>query len=234
MVVASGVLLAIVPASAKPHPTDPAADPGVVYPYVEGGRPDAAAITFTHVPHPILSVYDLSDRLLFRRPIHRSAFWNPRRDGDVLGTDLTDDEGRSFRVCVTRRGMETIGSRNCTKVRVVHVREDTEVSRKRVGRVYASKTVDAGCRVRRHDLAVSVACDAGATAVLRYEMERPSLASEESFLGRASFEWKGRYYHWGDGIGLKRTIRGANVIAAGGFSGKLSWLTKIWIVRTEY
>jgi len=77
-------------------------------------------------------------------------------------------------------------------------------------------------------------CDAGSTAVLGYDMDRPSLTSEESYLGPATFAWKGRYYRWGDGISLERTVRGADVSALGGFSGKLSWVMKIWSVRTEY
>jgi hypothetical protein len=231
-----GVLFALAPSAhaARAHPTDPVATPQVVYPYVDGGRPDASRITFAHVPHPTLSVYDPSDQLVFRRAIRRTAYWNPRIDGDVLGTDLTDDAGRVFRVCVNSRGAERIGNRYCTKVRVVHVQEDTEIAHKRLGRVYYRKIADPGCSVRRTDLAVAIDCDAGATAVLRYEMDRPSLTSEQSFLGPATFAWKGRYYRWGEGIGLERTVRGADVIASGGFSGKLSWVKKIWSVRTEY
>jgi hypothetical protein len=235
-IVVCGGLFALTPSAhaARAHPTDPVASPRIVYPYVDGGRPDATTITFNHVPHPVLSVYDLSDQLVFRGSIRGDADWNPRVDGDVLGADLTDDAGRIFRVCVDRRGKETIGNRYCTKVRVVHVQVDSQVSRKRLGRVFYSKTVDRGCAVRRQDLTVVIDCDAGATAVLRYDMDRPSLTSEQSFLGPATFAWKGRYYHWGDGISLERTVRGADVTASGGFSGKLSWVKKIWSVRTEY
>lgn len=235
-IVACAVLFALAPTAraAPTRPTDPVASPRVVYPYVDGGRTDAARITFTHVPHPVLSVYDLADHLVFRTSIHRRVEWNPRTQGDVLGTDLTDDAGRIFRVCVNRRGSETTGNRYCTKVRVVHVQVDTEVSHKRLGRVFYDKSVDPGCSVRREALAVVIECHTDATAVLRYDMDRPSLTSEQSFLGPATFAWKGRYYRWGDGISLERTIRGAAVIASGGFSGKLGWVKKIWSVRTEY
>lgn len=234
-IVASSVLMAVAPAAqATTRATDPVARPSTVYPYVRGGRPDATVITFDWVPRPTLSVYDLADDIVFRAPVRRGYVWDPRADGDVLGTRLTDDEGELFRVCVNRRGTYTTGSRYCTKVRVVHVQLDSQVSRKRLGRVFYSKTVDRGCAVRRQDLTVVIDCDAGATAVLRYDMDRPSLTSEQSFLGPATFAWKGRYYHWGDGISLERTVRGADVTASGGFSGKLSWVKKIWSVRTEY
>lgn len=236
VIAASTVLLAVAPAgrAAEPRRTDPVAHPRTVFPYVRGGRPDATVFSFDRVPHPMFSVYDLADDLLYRTAVRDGYMWNPRVDGDVLGTDLTEEDGRIFRVCVNRRGTRSIGSRYCTKVRVVHVREDAEVSRKRLGRVFYRKTVEPGCTVRRRDLAVVFDCDAGATAVLRYDLERPSLTSEQSFVGRASFGWKGRYYDWGDGISLDRTIRGARVTAFGGFSGKLSWVKKIWTVRTEY
>jgi hypothetical protein len=236
VIAASTLLLAAAPAAqaANPHYTDPVASPRIVYPYVAGGRPDAAVITFARAPQPMLSVYDLNDERVFRTPLRSGGTWNPRSGGDVLGSDLTGDEGRVFRVCVNRKGTSTIGARYCTKVRVAHVREDVVVSRKRFGRVFSSKTVDPGCSVRRRDLAVVLECDPGATAVLRYDLERPSLTSEQSFLGPATFEWKGRYWHWGRGLGLDRTNRGADVTAGGGFSGKLSWLKKIWTVRTEY
>lgn len=235
-IVVSGVLLAVAsPAHATPgRPTDPVASPRRVYPYVDGGRADVTTITFNHVPHPVLSVYDLADNLVFQTSIRREAVWDPRIQGDVLGMDLTDDAGRVFRICVNRRGTETTGSRYCTKVRVVHVQLDAEVSRTRLGRVFYRKTVDPGCSVRRQDLAVLIDCRAGASAVLRYDMDRPNLTSEQSFLGPATFAWKGRYYRWGDGISLERTVRGSDVIASGGFSGKLSWVKKIWSVRTEY
>ena len=232
----SGALLAVAPVAhaADSRVTDPVASPRIVYPYVDGGRPDASEISFDRVPHPMLFVYDFAGALVYRASVHDGGRWNPRVDGNVLRGDLTDDDGRVFRICVARRGARTIGSRYCTKVRVVHVREDVEVSRKRLGRVFSSKTVDPGCTVRRRDLAAMLGCDVGATAVVRYDLERPSLTSEQSFLGPASFAWKGRYYRWGDGLSLDRTIRGANVIASGGFSGKLSWVKKIWTVRTEY
>jgi len=210
------------------------ARPATAYPYVRGGRPDAAVIAFDSVPHPTLSVYDFADDLLFRARVRNGYVWDPRIDGDVLGTRLTDDDGAVFRVCVNRRGTYTTGSRYCTKVRVVHVREDAEVSRKRLGRIFYSKTANAGCAVRRRNLAVVIDCDRDGTAVVRYDIDRPSLTSEQSFLGPAAFAWKGRYYRWGDGIGLERTIRGAKVTAAGGFFGRLSWVKKIWTVRTEY
>jgi len=235
-IAASSVLFAVAPAAHAegPRVTHPLARPRIVYPYVDGGRPDAIEITFDSVPHPMLFVYDLADDLVYRASVRDGDIWNPRVDGDVLGADLTDDDGRIFRICVNRRGTRIIGSRYCTKVRVVHVQEDAVVSRKRLGRVFSSKIVDRGCTARRRDLAVVLGCDAGATAVLRYDLERPSLTSEQSFLGPASFEWKGRYYRWGDGISLDRTIRGANVTASGGFAGRLSWVKKIWTVRTEY
>lgn len=234
-IVASSVLMTVAPtAHATTRLSDPVARPTTVYPYVRGGRPDATVIAFERVPHPTLSVYDFADDLLFRTRVRNGDAWDPRVEGDVLGTRLTDDEGAVFRVCVNRHGTYIIGSRYCTKVRVVHVRKDAEVSRERLGRVFESKIVDAGCAVRRRYLAVAIDCDAGATAVLRYEMKRPSLTGEQSFLGPASFAWKGRYWHWGDGIGLERTIRGAKITASGGFLGRLSWVRKIWTVRTEY
>lgn len=234
-IVASSLLMAVAPAAhATTRVTDPVARPSTVYPYVRGGRADAAVITFHWVPRPMLSVYDLADDVLFRARVRNGDSWDPRTDGDVLGTRVTDDEGEVFRVCVNRRGAYTTGSRYCTKVRVVHVRTDAEIARERLGRVFESKTVDADCSARRQYLAVMIDCDAGATAVLHYEMKRPTLTGEQSFLGPASFEWKGRYWRWGDGIGLERTIRGAKVTASGGFSGRLSWVKKIWTVRTEY
>jgi hypothetical protein len=234
-IVASSVLVAFVPAAhATTGLTDPVARPSIVYPYVRGGRPDATVIAFDRVPHPTLSVYDFADELLFRAQVRNGYVWDPRVDGNVLGAGLTDDEGRVFRVCVNRRGTHTIGSRYCTKVRVVHVRTDAEVSRKRLGRVFYRKTADVGCAVQRRNLAVVINCERDASAVVRYDIDRPSLTGEQSFLGPAAFAWKGRYYRWGDGLGLERTIRGAKVTASGGFSGRLCWVKKIWTVRTEY
>ena len=234
-IVASSILVAGAPvANATSGLTDPVARPATAYPYVRGGRADAAVIAFHSVPHPTLSVYDFADDLLFRARVRNGYVWDPRVDGNVLGTHLTDDEGRVFRVCVNRHGTYTIGSRYCTKVRVVHVRRDTEISRERLGRVFERKTVEDGCSARRRYLAVAIDCDAGATAVLRYGMKRPSLTGEQSFVGPASFKWKGRYWRWGDGISVERTIRGAKVTASGGFLGRLSWVRKIWTVRTEY
>lgn len=234
-IVASSVLVAVAPtAHAATGFTDPVARPTTVYPYVRGGRTDAAVIAFDSVPHPTLSVYDFAGDLRFRARVRNGSVWDPRADGDVLGTRLTDGDGAVFRVCVNRRGTYIIGSRYCAKVRVVHVREDVEVSRKRLGRVFYRKTANAGCSVRRRNLAVVIDCDRDGTAVVRYDIARPTLTGEQSFLGPAAFAWRGRYYRWGDGIGLERTIRGAKVTASGGFSGRLSWLKKIWTVRTEY
>jgi hypothetical protein len=216
------------------HYTDPVASPRIVYPYVDGGRADAAAITFTRVADPVLSVYDVAGERVYRAPIESGRFWNPRLQGDVLGSDLTDEDGRVFLVCVNRRGLWDVGSRFCTKVRVVHVRVDVAVSHKRLGRVFYDKTVAPGCSVYRKLLAVWMDCDRDSSATVRYDLPRPALTSEQSFVGPASFAWKGRYWRWGDGLYWTRTIRGANVIAHGGFRGKLAWVKKIWTVRTEY
>ena len=144
-IVASSVLMAVAPtAQATTRVTDPVARPSTVYPYVRGGRPDAAVITFHWVPRPTLSVYDLADDILFRAPVRNGYVWDPRVDGDVLGTRLTGDEGEVFRVCVNRRGSYATGSRYCTKVRLVHVRKDGEIARERLGRVFDSKTVVSG------------------------------------------------------------------------------------------
>ena len=68
---------------------------------------------------------------------------------------------------------------------------------------------------------------------MRYDLPRPTLTSEQSFVGGASFDWRGLYWRWGDGLYWQRTIRGANVIAHGGFLGKVAWVKKIWTARTE-
>ena len=159
VIVASSFLVAGAPAAhATAGLSDPVARPATVYPYVHGGRPDTAVIAFESVPHPTLSVYNFADDLVLRARVRNGYVWDPRVDGNVLGSRLTDDEGALFRVCVNRHGTYIIGSRYCAKVHVVHVLRDAKISRERLGRVFASKTVDAGCAVGRRYLAVAIDC----------------------------------------------------------------------------
>jgi hypothetical protein len=231
----TAVIAAAPAVAARPGPTDPVASPRTVYPYVAEGRTDATTITFSSTRHPVLNVYDLEGTLLFSRAIPDEPYaWNPRTEGDVLGTDPTDAAGLVFRVCVNRRGRSTRGAAYCTKVRVVHVVEDAEVSRTRLGREFDRKTVDGDCRVRREDRATVIRCGAGASAVLGYDLRRPALTPEQTLLAPATFDWKGRYFEWGDGISLDRTVRGADVTASQNFWGKLTWVRKTWTVRTEF
>lgn len=233
----TGILASVTPTAlaAGSPATDPVAQPRKVYPYVVGGRPDATTITFRHTPHPEFSVYDLDGRLVSSTPIpNRPYVWDPRLEGDVLGSDLTGTDGRVFRVCVSRHGRDSTRNAYCAKVRVVHVREDVDHSATSLGRDFFGKTVDGGCTVRRGDRAALIECGPGATAVLRYELERPALTTEQTIVPPALFDWKGRYYRWGDGLSLERTGRGAIVTASARFWGRLTSITKSWTVRTEY